>query len=239
MKKFIVFTLILVALFLLALGIFLAMLFWPVAIAEGPKTYYRVDEGSVEVFGFKDGEARSLLGVLHPGEKLMAPSISEDSLKVQYWLTWLEPVVVDAVGRAQHFMYTEGKKTNRNEFTVGYTNQSIRKGFVQALERSGVLENFQLSFFPNEFSLFAQVLGVSVSARGSVSTPDESGKKLFLSLKWFKIGGVMVPENGLRALENLFANAYAQSGNLSTKLLKINLKENAMVMSFRKTAESN
>lgn len=239
MKKFLLFTLSILGLFLLAFGLFIFMLFRPVPSAEGPKAYFRVDEGAVEVFGVKDGEVRSLIGFVTPGEKLMAPTISEASLKVPYWLSWLEPVVVDAVGRSQYFMYKEGKKTKRNEFTVGYTNQTIRKGFVRELERSKVLKNIQLTFLPNEFSFFGQVLGVSITARGVASTPDATGTKLFLHIKWLKIGNFMVPENALRSIENLFATAYVQSGNFSIKLLKITFQENAMVMSFRKTTDTN
>ena len=235
MKKFLVFTLSILSLFLLAFGIFLFMLFRPVS-TEGPKAYYRVDEGAVEVFGLKDGEVQSLLAYLRPGETLTAPTVSKASSEVPFGLNWLEPVIMDAVGRARYFMYKEGKKSKYSEFTVGYTNETIRKGFIRALERTRLLKYIELVFFPNEFSFFAQGIGVSITARGIVSVPEAGGDKLLLHLKWLKIGSFEVPENGLRAIENLFAKAYVQSGNFSIKLLRITFTDKTMIMSFRKTA---
>ena len=270
MKKFLAFTLSILALFLLAFGIFLYMLFRPVSTMEGPKASYRVEEGSVEVFSLKNGEAQSLLGLVNPGETLVAPTVStasmeipswlrtlispmapkvpkvpggatvsQTSLEVPFWLNWVEPVVVDAVGRARYFMYKEGKKTKYSDFTVGYTNQTIRKGFIRELERTRILKNIELDFLPGGFSFFSQVMGISISGQGVVSTPEGEADRLLLRLKWLKIGSFTVPDNGLRAIENLFANAYVQSGNFPIKLLRITFQDKLMVMSFRKTAGSD
>ena len=238
MKKFLIFTLSILGVLLIGFGIFLFMLFRPVAVESGPKAYYRVDEGAVEVFSLKNGEVKSLLAYLKPGESFMAPTVSKESLEVPFWLNWIEPMVVNAVGRARYFMYKESKKSKYDEFTVGYTNKTIRKGFVRELEQTRLLRNIELDFLPDEFSFFAQVTGVSITARGIVSVPDPSGDKLLMHLKSLKIGSFTVPENGLRAVENLFAKAYTQSGNFPIKLLKIKFTNETMIMSFRKTAGS-
>ncbi|OGX11989.1 MAG: hypothetical protein A2351_07740 [Omnitrophica bacterium RIFOXYB12_FULL_50_7] len=238
MKKFLVFILSLLGLCLLAFGIFFFMIFRPISTV-GPKTYYRVYDGAVQVFALKDGEVRSLLAFLKPGETLMAPTVSDASLEVPPWLSWIEPVVVDFVGRARYFMYKEGKKAKYNEFTVGYTNKTIRGGFIRELERTGVLKNVELSFLPDQCSFFAQVLGVSITARGIVTVPEGDRDRLLLHLYWLKIGSASMPERVLRAVENLFASTYEQSPKYKIRLLKITFKDKAMVMSFKKAMDGD
>ena len=186
-----------------------------------------------------DGEAKSLLGLLGPGETLTAPTLANASFKVPFWLNWIEPVIVDVIGRARYFMYKEGKKSKLNEFSVTYTNKTIRKGFIRELERTRLLKNIQMDFFSDEFSFFCQAVGVSIAARGVLSVPAGGGDRLLLHLKWLKVGSVKLPENALRAIENLSAKAYVQSGNFSNQLLQITFKENAMIMNFRKTGGSD
>lgn len=236
MKSLIIITLSFLVIFFLAVGLILYLPF-PGPFEKGPKAHYRVEEGVVEVFGSRNGQIQSLLGSVSAGETLTAPTLSASAEKIPFWLRWIEPVVTDAVGRARYFMYKEGKKTKKREFTVGYTNETIRKGFIRELERTRLLRNIRMDFFPDGFSFYTKALGIPISARGVVSTLDEVGDKLFLRLKWIKIGTFMMPEHIVRGIENLFLKAYVQSGYFSVKLLRISFSSGSMTMSFRKTSD--
>ncbi len=237
MKSLIFITLGFLVIFFLAVGLILYLPF-PGPFEKGPKAHYRVEEGVVEVFGARNGQIQSFLGAVTTGGALTAPTLSASAEKVPFWLRWIEPVMADAVGRARYYMYKEGKKTKRREFTVGYTNETIRsRGFVRELERSKLLKNIELNFFLGGFSFYTKALGIPISARGSLSTMDEAGDKLFLSLQWLKIGSFSMPPHVLRGVENLFVNAYVRSGNFSIRLLRITFAEGSMVMSYRKTSD--
>ncbi|HNX69598.1 MAG TPA: hypothetical protein PLL75_05595 [Candidatus Omnitrophota bacterium] len=235
-------------LFLTVLSIFVALflvvgviLFVPTQglFEKGPKVQYRVEEGVVDVFSARNGQIQGFLGAVKPGETLTAPTLSRAAQKVPFWLSWIEPVVVDVVGRARYFMYKEGKKTKNQEFTVGYTNKTIRKGFIQELERTRLLKNIEMDFFPEGFSFYTRAIGISITARGTVSTLEGAGDALFLRLKWLKVGDFQMPEHVLRAVENLFIKAYTQSGNFSIRLLRISFSDGAMVMTFRKASKGS
>ena len=232
MKKILSLSLTLLIFLLLGIGAFLFVTSPQPHPEKGPRAHYRVVEGAVEVFSLKNGEIQSLLGLVMPGETLTAPMVSNKS---SFWLSWIEPALVDAVRNARHFMYKEGKKTKRREFTVGYTDQTIYNGFTRELEKSRVLSDVRMEFYPDGFFFYAKALGLSISARGSVSVIDGLDDKLFLHLRWLKIGSVTLPEGVLRSIENIFANAYAQSGQFPIRLQRVTFKNQAVVMSFRKT----
>lgn len=235
MKKIILYVLIFLAAFLLLAYIVVFVPFSSL-YEKGPKAYYRVQEGAIEVFALKNGQVRSLLAYLRPGESLVAPMVSDASLKIPFWLSWIEPVIINGVGRAKYFMYREGKKSKYNQFTVGYSNLTIRKGFVRELERGGIFKDILLDFVPGGFSFFAQAAGVPFSTRGSVSVPGTGDDKLLLHLKSLKIGPATMPEKFLRAVENIFADAYVNAGSFPIRLIRITFKDKTVVMSFRKLA---
>jgi len=235
MKNLILITLGFLLLFFLAVGVILYMPFQG-GVEKGPKAHFRVEEGVVEVFGASEGKIHSLLGTVTPGKALTVPTVSASSLKVPFWLSWLEPVVVDIAGRARYFMYKEGKKTKKREFTVGYTNQTIRKGFIQELETSRLVKSIQLDFYSDGFLFYAKAFGISLTCRGILSTTNGTEDKLFLRLQWLKVGPFSMPPHILRAMENLFSNAYTQSGNFSIRLVRISFGDGSMIMSFQKMA---
>jgi len=237
MKNLIFITLGFLVIFFLAVGLILYLPF-PGPFDKGPKAHYRVEEGVVEVFGARNGQIQSLLGAVTAGGTLTAPTLSASAEKVPFWLSWIEPVMADAVGRARYYMYKEGKKTKKREFTVEYTNETIRtKGFVRELERSKLLKNIQIDFFPDGFSFYAKALGIPITARGTSGTAEGAGDKLFFRFKWLKVGSFSMPEHVLRGIENLAAKAYVQSGQFSTKLTRIIFAQGRVTMSFQKTSD--
>lgn len=245
MKKFVLILCCLLAVFFLVVCI---LIFVPLPDLErftapkpyekAPKVYYHVVEGAVEVFSFRDNRVGSLLSLVRPGETYVVKPVPKAALKIPFWMEWLEPVTVAAVQRANLYMYKESQKAHYREFAVGYTDETIQRGFVREIENSGVISNVQIHFHADGFSLSGQVKFVPISVRGYASTQGTSNH-LYLRLRWVKIGGTFLPEHILRMLENIFAKAYFESGHASIKLLRINFSDKTMIMYYRKESDFN
>ena len=247
---------------LLVALLFAAVIFTPVPprLEHGPRTQYRVFEGAVEVYGLKNDKIQSLLGTVRSNETFVVPTISGEafskplsilqrikdvmgrmvggfieSAQSSLVLSWIEPLVSQGVGRAQLFMYKESKHSTRCDFTVICTNETIRPGFVRALERTHVFSDIQLDFSARGFSFFCRAIGISFEGQGIVSTIDGAEGKLFLQLDWLKIASASVSKSLLRNIEKLFENAYVRSGNFPIKLRQITFKDGAIALKFRKT----
>lgn len=241
MKKFVLVLCCLLAAFLIILCVLIFVplpgqfgpLSTPPRYEKGPKVYYHVLEGAVDVFSYRNGKVGSLLSVVRPGETFTARPVSEAALKIPIWMEWMEPVTVAAVERANLFMYKESKKALYSEFAVGYTDETIQRGFTKEIEKAKLLSNIRINFHSDGFTVFAQVQFIPISVRGYVSTQGTSDH-LYLRLRWVKVGGTFLPEHILRALENIFSQAYVASGHPSIKLLRVDFSEKTMVMYYRK-----
>jgi hypothetical protein len=205
---------------------------------KGPKVEYRVEEGAIDVFSLKGGQISSLFDPVLAGEALTVRPPSDESLKIPFWLSWTVPVTAAAVERANLFMYKQSKKARYRTFSVGYTDKSILRGFTKEIEKTRILSNVRMNFLNNGFTFFARIAFIPVAVRGYASTGG-ADDKLFLRLRWVKIGNFFLPKHVLRALENVFLKAYVESRHPSVSLLKITFSDEMMLMSYRKEAKKN
>lgn len=237
MKKFTFFLSCLLAVFLLVVCV---LIFVPFSSTheKGPKVQYHVEEGAIDVFNLRDGRVESLLGLVGPGETVTALMISAASLRIPFWMAWAEPVTVAAVGRANLFMLTQSKKARHRDFAVAYTDESIQRGFTKEIEKTRLLSNVRMSFSSGGFSFFARAGFIPISVRGYASTGGTSDR-LFLRLRWVKIGQLFLPKHILRILENIFLKAYVESSHPSIKLYRIVFSDGKMVMFYRKVASND
>ncbi len=231
-----------VALLIVFFTAFALILYVPVGnpFTKGSKTYYRVDEGVVDVFGARNGDALTFEGSAKAGESITVSTLSSSADGVPFWLEWLVPAVTDGVDRARYYMYKEAKKTKRREFTVEYTNETIRtKGFLGEIERSKFFKNVTLQFFPETFIFYAKILGTPITLRGSASTARGAEDKLFLKIEMLQVGKLKLPQHILRAFENLFLKAYVRSGNAKIKMERITFAKGKMTMDYRKSEDTD
>jgi hypothetical protein len=237
MKKFALFLVCFLAIILIAVCV---LFFVPFSspYEKGPQTIYRVEEGAIDVFSYRDGQVGSLMSFVKPGETFTARPISAAALEVPFAMTWMESVTIAAVGRANLFMLKQSKKSRYRDFAVAYTDESIDRGFTKEIEKTQVLSNVRMNFYSDGFSLFARAGGMPLSVRGYASTGGTSDR-LFLRLRWVKLGRFFLPKHILRALENIFSKAYAETGHPSIKLYRIAFSDGKMVMFYKKVASND
>jgi hypothetical protein len=236
MKKFILFLCCFLAALFLALCV-LTLVPFSSLYEKGPKAHYRVEEGAIDVFSLRNGQIRSLLGFVTPGETFTAKTISAASLKVPFWMSWLESVTIAAVGQANLFMYKQSEKARYRNFAVAYTDESIQRGFTKEIEKMPILSNVRMNFHEDGFSFFIQIGPIPIAFRGYASTGGTSDR-LFLRLRWLKLGQFFLPKHVLRILENVFLKAYIASSHHSIRLYKITFSDNKMVMWYEKEGEN-
>ena len=237
MKKFILFLCCFLAILFLVLCVLMLVPFSS-PYEKGPKAHYRVEEGVIDVFSLRNGQIGSLLGFVTPGETFTAQTISAASLKVPFWMSWLESLTIAAVGRANLFMYEQSQKARYRHFAVAYTDESIQRGFTKVIEKARIFSNVRMNFHEDGFSFFIQIGPIPLAFRGYASTGGTSDH-LFLRLRWLKLGQFFLPKHALRILENVFSKAYVASSHHSIRLCKIAFSDNKMVMWYEKEGKTD
>lgn len=201
----------------------------PPMLEKGPIVFYRVFEGAVDVFSLQNGRVTSLLNVVRPGENLTARKIPDAETKIPLWLEWLEPAMIEVIEVASDSIYKIMNSSSASELAIGFTDRSIEQSYAKFLMRSRIFSSLHLTFESDGFSINAAVHFIPISVRGYASTHGTSNR-LFLHLRWLKVGAVFLPEHTLRALESIFAAAYVKSSRPSVKLLRIVFDKGSMIL---------